>query len=148
MVESDFRPFSQQSHRRFDLIVSNPPYFIDSKPAAVASRSVARHTSHLSYTDLIEGVLRLLAVEGQFSVILPAQNHLLFSQLALDRGLFEGSRLLIHPTPHKPVSRILSVWDLKGYRETKEEKMVLEVKGRHHYSAEYLSLTRDFYLKA
>ncbi|WP_369403662.1 hypothetical protein [Geofilum rubicundum] len=66
MVESDFRPFSQQSHRRFDLIVSNPPYFIDSKPAAVASRSVARHTSHLSYTDLIEASCACLRWRANF----------------------------------------------------------------------------------
>jgi tRNA1Val (adenine37-N6)-methyltransferase len=148
VLEADFRQFSQQSRQNFDLIVSNPPYFIDSQHSGDESRSLARHTSRLSYAEFIEGVLRLLTPEGLLSVILPALNYPFFSKLATNKGLFNTNRLLIYPTPHKPVSRILSVWDLKGECEKKEEKMVLEIKGRHNYSAEYLSLTHDFYLKS
>jgi tRNA1Val (adenine37-N6)-methyltransferase len=146
MVENDFRLFSQEENRRFDLIVANPPYFINSKLSPEVARSVARHTSLLNYAELIYGALRLLKPDGKLSIILPAQNYNHFSARASDEGLFEVRRLMIYPTPQKPVSRILSVWDLKGEFGLKEEKMVLEVNGRHDFSKEYLSLTSDFYL--
>ena len=147
MVNADFRQFSLDTERAYDLIVSNPPYFIDSKKAPDAARSVARHSAFLNYRTLVEGALRLLKPDGKLSIILPAQNYQHFSELALTKGLFEIRRLLIYPTPHKAVSRILSVWDRRGNCSCKEEKMVLEVRGRHDYSAAYLSLTRDFYLR-
>ncbi len=148
MVNEDFRPFSRAGKRHYDLIVSNPPYFMNSKPSSTEARSVARHTSMLSYGELLEGVLRLLKPAGRFSIILPAQNHPIFSDQAVNVGLFEIRRMLVYPTPQKPVTRILSVWSQQETDGCNEEKMVLEVTGRHDYSAAYLSLTRDFYLKA
>lgn len=148
VVHADFRRFVPGNKCRYDLIVSNPPFFMDSKAAPDHARNVARHTTLLAYSELIEGVLRLLQPEGQFSIILPAQNFQVFSELASSAGLFEIRRLLVYPTPQKPVARILSVWDQQGKGSCEVEKMVIEVKGRHDYSAEYMSLTRDFYLFA
>lgn len=148
VVHDDFRLFSRVDKRRYDLIVSNPPYFMGTQRSSLEARYVARHTTLLSYMELIEGVLQLLNPEGRFALILPAENYQLFSNQALTAGLFEIRRMEVSPTPQKPVSRILSVWSRQGTNCREVEKMVLEVMGRHDYSAEYLSLTRDFYLKA
>jgi tRNA1Val (adenine37-N6)-methyltransferase len=148
VVLGDFRRFARVDNRRYDLIVSNPPYFVGAQPSSIEARNVARHTTQLSYMELIRGVLQLLNPQGRFSLILPAENYQLFSNQALTAGLFEIRRMMVYPTPQKPVSRILSVWDQQGTHCCEKDKMVLEVKGRHDYSAEYLSLTRDFYLKA
>lgn len=147
VINVDFRLFSSVDKRRYDLIVSNPPYFVNSQRSSVEARTVARHTTLLSYYELIEGVMRLLKPEGRCSIILPAGNYQLFSGLAMTAGLFEIRRMLVNPTPQKPVSRILSVWSRLETDSHAEERMVLEVKGRHDYSADYRKLTRDFYLQ-
>ena len=55
----------------FDLIVSNPPFFVDSLTCPDGGRTAARHAVHLPFGDLRDAVLRLLAPGGRFAVILP-----------------------------------------------------------------------------
>ena len=55
----------------FDLIVSNPPFFVDSLTCPDRGRTAARHAVHLPFGDLRDAVLRLLAPGGRFAVILP-----------------------------------------------------------------------------
>ncbi len=57
---------------KFDVIVSNPPYFSDSLLSPDTHRSTARHTSELTYHDLISRVSGILAFKGEFSLIIPA----------------------------------------------------------------------------
>jgi len=146
VVNTDFRDYSTEGGL-YDLIVSNPPYFINSKLAPDNTRSIARHTSFLSYTELIDGVLRNLKPSGYFSIILPAQNFEYFSLKAKLKGLFEIQRLMVYPTPYKAVSRILSLWTRQEIETVKQQSLILEIGGRHNYSPEYLSLTKEFYLK-
>lgn len=148
VVHDDFKQFSRRDMAPFDLIVSNPPYFVDSKPSFVEARNMARHTIHLNHKELVEGAVRLLKPRGQLAIVLPTENYQLFSDLALRSGLFELRRLNVYPTPQKPASRILSLWSRYLAHPCEMEEMVLEENGRHKYSAEYLALTRDFYLKS
>ncbi|NJM24894.1 MAG: methyltransferase [Bacteroidia bacterium] len=72
---------------RYDLIVSNPPYFINSLRGHDDARNRARHTVSLSYAELIAAAARLLATNGSFNVILPAPAYTQFTDMALAAGL-------------------------------------------------------------
>ena len=74
--------------KSFDCIVSNPPFFVDSLHNPDALRSMARHTSTLSYRELFAGVGRLLVPEGRFSAIIPADCRSRFMAEAI--FLFDG----------------------------------------------------------
>ncbi|MBQ6583784.1 MAG: methyltransferase, partial [Alistipes sp.] len=67
-VESSVQEFGGE---RFDLIVSNPPYFVDSLHSPDGQRTVARHTTELTFETLDCSVCRLLADGGRFALILP-----------------------------------------------------------------------------
>ena len=71
---------------KFDLIVSNPPYFVDSLLPPDTKRSTARHTHDLTFEELDNAVARLLAGDGKFALILPVtefEKYLTFTQLHL-----------------------------------------------------------------
>ena len=55
---------------KFDAIVSNPPFFVDSMKNPDSFRTLARHTDSLPFSSLANGVNRLLTDDGTFSVIL------------------------------------------------------------------------------
>ena len=57
----------------FDCIICNPPYYNNSLEAPDKSRARARHTSSLTFKELINGAYQLLSDEGTFSVIIPPE---------------------------------------------------------------------------
>lgn len=132
---------------KFDVIISNPPYFIDSQLSPDAARSTARHTTTLPFNELVTGVRRLLADEGHFSLILPPTEMERFRSAA--RGvMFVVRECHVWSTPTSGVRRIMAEFQAEPPAEfTVVEKIIIEEKGRHEYSEEYRTLTRDFYLK-
>ena len=60
---------------KYSLIVSNPPWFVDSLKPPLESRALARHTPSLSSADLISAVRRLITPGGDFCIILPAEQR-------------------------------------------------------------------------
>lgn len=132
---------------KFDVIISNPPYFIDSQLSPDAARSTARHTTTLPFNELVTGVRRLLADGGHFSLILPPTEMERFRSAA--RGvMFVVRECHVWSTPTSGVRRIMAEFQAEPPTElTAAEKIIIEEKGRHEYSEEYRTLTRDFYLK-
>lgn len=131
----------------FDSIISNPPYFIDSLLSPDAARTTARHTTTLSFEDLVGGVLRLLAEDGTFSLILPPTEYSRFLSEARGR-LFEKRRCEVWSTPESGVKRIMAELTKTPPQDLPlVSRLIIEDKGPMGYSDEYKALTRDFYLK-
>lgn len=132
---------------KFDVIISNPPYFIDSQLSPDTARSTARHTTTLPFNELVTGVRRLLADGGHFSLILPPTEMERFRSAA--RGvMFVVRECHVWSTPTSGVRRIMAEFQAEPPAKlTVVEKIIIEEKGRHEYSEEYRTLTRDFYLK-
>ena len=129
---------------KFDLIVSNPPYFVDSLLPPDAKRSTARHTHDLSFEELDKAVCRLLADEGRFALILPTaefDRYLAITQLHLVR------RCDMHPTTGAATKRVMAEFAKHEVADAKHETITIEQDKRGDYTVEYRALTKDFYLK-
>lgn len=131
----------------FDVIISNPPYFVDSLLSPDAARSTARHTETLSFNDLSQGVQQLLAPDGHFALILPPPEMERF--LSASRGrLFLTRRCEVWTTPTSGARRIMAQLSLQPPTQPPQsERLIIEEHGPQGYSEEYKRLTRDFYLK-
>lgn len=135
----DFKP-----GYRYDLIVSNPPYFIDSFKAPGEARNMARSASHsLSYDELLHGVGRLLNNTGRFCVILPFKEGQLFRDKAEQNGLFCNHLVNIKTGRDKPYKRVLMEFSRRE-EELIEQELVIHYDERQ-FTEEYKSLTRDYY---
>ncbi len=145
VVNSPLQEFGPEE--RFDAIISNPPYFIDSQLSPDAARSTARHTATLPFEELVDGVVRLLKEDGHFALILPTTEMERFRSAA--RGvLFTVRECHIWSTPTSGTRRIMAELKTQPPAEPPAiDKIVIENNGRHGYSAEYRELTKDFYLK-
>lgn len=131
--------------KRYDLIVSNPPYFVDSSKASEEARTNARHTDCLSFDDLLNGVVHLLAQEGRFYIILPIKESHIFKEMAFKQHLFLTKLTRVITRTDKPEKRLLMKFEFTN-KPTEEDVIIIEEDGRHGYSAAYKELTKDYYL--
>jgi tRNA1Val (adenine37-N6)-methyltransferase len=137
--------FAKESDHKYDLIVSNPPYFIDSSKASEESRTNARHTDQLPYNDLLDGVLKLLGPAGKFYVILPTKESELFREAAEKNKLFLTKLTRIITRTDKPEKRMMMRYEFIQ-RAFSEDSITIEKDERHSYTDEYKELTKDYYL--
>ena len=137
------------NEEKYDLIVSNPPYFQNSLKNPDAGRMTARHTDSLSYAELIHHSARLLKEDGQLALILPADAETEVRGLAAAERLSMTHVTRVYSKENKKPKRVLLAF-VKGVRGLEvrgleEDTLVLEdEKGGR--SAAYSELTKDFYL--
>ncbi len=163
--------------QKFDLILSNPPYFVDSLLSKGKSRTVARHTTELSFDELLASVARLLSPDGRFAVILPTVESKIFETLAREYNLHPMRRCLVRGKVNGEVKRIMSEYSfgeslqisehqisehqISKYQtseyqiaehqiskyQTSEHQIAIRDTPPGDYSAEYKAMTADFYIK-
>ncbi len=136
------------SDLKYDLIVTNPPYFVESLLSPDAGRTTARHTTQLSFSELIEAVIKRLKPDGRFAMILPVEESQMFDREAEGR-LHLTRRCAVYGREDLAAKRYLSeyVSCCKSVDKIVEERLVIEGASRGEYTAEYRELTREFYLK-
>lgn len=130
---------------RFDLIVSNPPYFVNSLKCPDIQRNTARHTDTLDFGRLIGRAAELLLPEGNFSVIIPADSLDGFRMLAAGCGLHLSRQTLVKSKPDALPKRALLEF-VKQPTCCVVDELTIEL-SQHVYSDRYTALTKDFYLK-
>ena len=131
---------------QYDLIVSNPPYFVDSLKAPDPVRNAVRHAVSLPFEELLDGVKTLLAEHGRFAVILPVTEGVLLEKLALERSLHCVRKCLVQTKPGVPPKRIMMEFGRKSV-PLRSDLLIMETERQQEFTEEYRRLTRDFYLK-
>lgn len=142
VVQADFRNY--QSSDKFDVIVSNPPYFVDSLECPDQQRNAARHNDSLTYEELLEGVAGLLAEDGAFTIVIPTDVADRVKMIATAKNLYAVRQLNVITKPGGIPKRTLITFTFSN-RECIIEELLTEL-ARHQYSEEYIALTREYYL--
>lgn len=142
-IQEDLCQFSPQ--QSFDCIVSNPPFFVNSLKCADTQRNTARHNDTLTLSQLLEKVSQLLLPNGKFSIILPFEQNDTLMKTAEEQGLYPTRHTQVITRPGLPPKRSLLEFRKQPMPYDTQE-LVIELE-RHVYSKEYITLTKDFYLK-
>lgn len=109
VICGDFAAFHTSCDRRYDLIVSNPPYFRNSLAPKTAEKALARHASEGFYEELLKGSGKLLASSGKCCFILPPEVSEETERMAEEHGLFPLEGIVIRSVPGRKAFRKLLV---------------------------------------
>jgi tRNA1Val (adenine37-N6)-methyltransferase len=146
VINQDLQQYSSSGESRFDLILTNPPYFRDSLKSPDPGRTISRHNDTLNSDELLKGVSMLLSNEGNFQLILPYTEGTLFIAEASSFGLFCTGIIKIKPFPSGETIRLIMKFE-RIRKPVTESFLTIETGTRHSYTEEYKNVTRDFYLK-
>jgi tRNA1Val (adenine37-N6)-methyltransferase len=131
--------------KKYDLIVSNPPFFTNSLKSPLTSKNHARHNDTLLIPALFLGVNKILSLNGTFQLIVPADDAKNYTESALPNNLFCNSILWIKPNILKPPKRVILNFQ-RTKKNLTESSLAIEETERHQYTNEYKILTSPFYL--
>lgn len=156
-INIDFNMFSRENNKenitennienrdRFDLIITNPPFFLNSLLPSNPKRLLSRHALSLNYRDLLEGVSRLLNPKGIFTIILPFDySHYLLGLLG-DNNLYLKSQFNLINHMGKPPKRVVFHISNSFTKDVYSKDIILR-NNDNTPSQEYYSLVSNYLL--
>jgi len=130
--------------QQFELIVSNPPYFVNDLRNAEFKKGIARHTDDEFFKALIAKVSELLKPDGSFWFILPVKQAASLIAEAELYGLKVAKKIQLHSDQTKPPFRWIVRLNRFGNETENEHFYIYEAE--KVYTEAYKALLKDFFL--
>lgn len=142
VIHQDIRTF--RPGRRYDFIISNPPFYEHDLKSGDSAKDRAMHASDLSHIALLEAIDHLLDEHGQMSVLLPDAKFDGWCAQASRFGLWPISVLRLRQVVRKSYFRVIGIFGREAVPVDDREMAIREASGR--YTFDMRQLLEDFYL--
>ena len=139
----DFLDFYPKN--KFDLIVSNPPYFNSNMPSSLRQRNQARHEGRMTVAALIHHAKELLNEEGALWIIVPKERAEELVALEKQFNFRYFYRIRIFGKPNRHVRDVL-IFTSK-YRTVNTSQPLIIRNDDGDYTQQYRNLTQSFHHK-
>jgi tRNA1Val (adenine37-N6)-methyltransferase len=141
----NFADFPAIATSKYDLIISNPPFFTSPFKTAEPRRKLARHTDTLDFETLIKTSVKLLLNSGRLAVVLPFAESRQFIDIAERHSLTLQKALHIISVRGREANRINMEFGLTKPDNFNIEKFVIrEIDGS--FTKEYHNMLKEYYL--
>lgn len=147
VIEADLFDFASQeeSHQKYDLIISNPPFFANALKSTKSTESQAKHDGEIFDKRRFAGALKtLLSNNGSAFILYPEYEQQLFQQEVERIGLPIEKVLTIYNQPNASVFRVISQVNFSGEFLAPE---VLNIRKGNNHTPEFEALLGPYYLK-
>lgn len=135
--------FSFESSEPYDLIFSNPPFYIDGLKSGVEELNQAKHMDRSDFELLIRKASSLLSDSGLFSCILPGDQREFTIALAAESGLVPVRIISIHANEQKLNKRVIIDFSKIPTTLIFQELFIRNLDGTYHSS--YIEQTKKFH---
>lgn len=140
LFHSSIKDHFTDNNEQYDLIISNPPFFINSLSSQNPKKSVARHTDLSFFEVLLTESAKRLDQSGHLCIILPLETAEMVKKMV--SGLKVQKEILIYSFPESKPHRTIMVMGYEALVPLEEEIVIYQSKGI--YSAVYRDLLKDY----
>jgi tRNA1Val (adenine37-N6)-methyltransferase len=137
--------FVEEIDDKYDLIISNPPFYAEDYKTLNKSRDVARFNDALPFDELVKNASLLLSNKGIFAVIIPRKEEGAFIKIASEVNLFPNRICRVRGNETSEEKRSMLEFSFEKNSPI-IENLTIET-SRHDYTEDYKNLVREFYLK-
>ena len=130
---------------KYDIIISNPPFYENEWQSESLQRNTAHHSSELLLTDLLEIISDFLKPGGRFYLLLPYKRHEEIMKLLDQKKIFLSQKILVRQSDNHAYFRFM----IEGCFERSADTITgeLSIKNKsNEYSQEFTTLLKDYYL--
>ena len=136
--------FDQHPGKKYDLIISNPPFFINSLKSPKANKELAKHTDEDFFKNLISGLSQHLAFDGLGYLILPLDTAEMVKKIALENELFVRKTISVYSYKHSAPHREILILSLNPTKADDEQFVIYDEP--KVYSKKYQESLKDFFI--
>ena len=140
----NIKNFAKHNSKRYDLIISNPPFYKNQLKSPNDKINHARHETGLSIKTLIDISTRLINEPGKISILLPPNETIKLVEFCKRKPLFLSDQLVISDSPKKEPKAIVTILSNKPSKSIIKKLIIKNENGL--YSPEFNSLLEAYYL--
>ena len=141
---ASLQEFVNEVNEKYDLIISNPPYYNDTFKELDKNRALARHTENLSFPILLSATAKLLSKTGTCAFIIPYKEEVTFLEIALVNKLFPQRITRVKGNIKTDFKRSLLQLSFSNSKPV-IDVLTIEIE-RHVYTEDYKKLVEEYYL--
>jgi tRNA1Val (adenine37-N6)-methyltransferase len=130
--------------KKYDCIISNPPFFDNDLKSINAQRNLALHSEALSLAELVSIIQNNLTNQGLFAVLLPFHRQQEMIALAEKSDLFLLEKISVKQSDKHSYFRIMLLF---GKQQATVCASEIPIREDENYSATFRQLLADYYLK-
>lgn len=135
--------FYFKSDKKYDVIFSNPPFYMDGLKSGLVEIDKAKHMSRQGFIEFIHASVSMLAENGVFTIIIPGNQRDFLLESARLIGLFPRRIVFIHANEQKLNKRVVIDFVQSNSDLSTSELTIRNLDGSYHSS--YIELTKDFH---
>jgi tRNA1Val (adenine37-N6)-methyltransferase len=129
---------------KYDLIISNPPFYENDLRSPDKQRNTAMHGSQLSFSELLEDTKRLLKEDGNAAFLIPAERHETFELLLQQDDFMIIKKAFVQQTENHRPFRAMYMVNFSGNDKSIESAITIKENGI--YTDEFNRLLKSYYL--
>jgi tRNA1Val (adenine37-N6)-methyltransferase len=135
-------------NKGFDLIICNPPFYVNSTKPPLQKESMAFHAdTELPWSELLNCARACAHASTVMDILLPVQEMSLFCQLSPDYGFYPEYATTIFDHPgHKPRRMICRFTQKKGPIHFQNRPLIIRSSKGGAYTEECRHLLAPYYL--
>jgi tRNA1Val (adenine37-N6)-methyltransferase len=138
------RYFDKCSGKKYHLIVSNPPFYIDSLKSPGEKKTLAKHTDVDFFKTLVKSVAVHLTPDGKCWLILPVYIAEVVTAIGEAFDLFPQKLIYVHSYEHTQAHRIILCLGFNKVLPEISKFIIYEAVGI--YSREYKQMLQPYFI--
>ena len=131
---------------KFDLIISNPPFYENEIRSATDSKNVAHHSQSLTLKELLTIIKENLSLTGSFFLLLPYKRNDEIKKLFNDHQVHISKMILVRQSVKHDYFRIFIKGSLSAEKKETEFDELSIWDDKQQYTNEFVMLLKDYYL--
>lgn len=131
--------------KKYDFIISNPPFFEEDLKSSNSHRNIAMHSTTLTLQQLLQQIKRLLQADGSAAVLIPYNRNAYFEKRLQAEDFFATHIMHVKQSVNHDFFRSLYIF---SFREKEKEFSQISIQdAERQYSAEFTALLKAYYYK-